>query len=219
VAASLNNLAHLHQSQGRYAEAQHLYKRSLAIHVKALGLEHPTVITSLSNMAWLAYDQSDWSVATEYWRRSTDVIRRRAERGFASGRMEGSGEEARRSGQFRSLIKATYRLAQHATGPTAPLSTETFETAQWAQGSKAATSLMQMSARSAKGSPQLAELVRERQDLVSEWQLNDKLLITAKSEALAKRKADAETALASRLDAIDTRLGEVDRLLARDFPD
>jgi hypothetical protein len=78
---------------------------------------------------------------------------------------------------------------------------------------------MQMSARSAKGSPQLAELVRERQDLVSEWQLNDKLLITAKSEALAKRKADAETALASRLDAIDTRLGEVDRLLARDFPD
>jgi CHAT domain-containing protein/tetratricopeptide (TPR) repeat protein len=219
VAASLNNLAHLHQSQGRYAEAQSLYKRSLAIHVKALGPEHPTVITSLSNMAWLAYDQSDWTVATEYWRRSTDVMRRRAERGFASGRTEASGQEERRSGQFRSLIKATYRLAQHASGPTAPLSMETFETAQWAQGSKAATSLTQMAARSAKGLPQLAELVRERQDLVSEWQLNDKLLIAAKSEAPAKRKADAETALAGRLAAIDIRLGEIDLMLARDFPD
>ena len=94
-----------------------------------------------------------------------------------------------------------------------------FETAQWAQGSEAAASLAQMAARSAKGSPQLAGLVRERQDLVSEWQAKDKLLIAAKSEAPAKRKADAEKALADRLAAIDTRLAEIDRRLAQDFPD
>ena len=94
-----------------------------------------------------------------------------------------------------------------------------FETAQWAQGSEAAASLAQMAARSAKGSPQLAGLVRERQDLVSEWQAKDKLLIAAKSEPPAKRKADAEKALADRLAAIDTRLAEIDRRLAQDFPD
>jgi hypothetical protein len=39
-----------------------------------------------------------------------------------------------------------------------------------------------MAARSAKDSPELTGLVRERQDLVGEWQAKDKLLISAKSE-------------------------------------
>jgi hypothetical protein len=43
-----------------------------------------------------------------------------------------------------------------------------FETAQWVQGSEAAASLAQMAARSARGLPELAQLVRERQDLVGE---------------------------------------------------
>ena len=76
-----------------------------------------------------------------------------------------------------------------AVRPRGARCAEMFETAQWAQGSEAAASLAQMAARSAKGSPQLAGLVRERQDLVSEWQAKDKLLIAAKSEAPAKRKA------------------------------
>ena len=123
------------------------------------------------------------------------------------------------AGQFLGLVKATHRLAAQDLSPTTTLAAEMFETAQWAQGSEAAASLAQMAARSAKGSPQLAGLVRERQDLVSEWQAKDKLLIAAKSEPPAKRKADAEKALADRLAAIDTRLAEIDRRLAQDFPD
>ncbi len=37
--------------QGHYAEAEPLYKRSLAIREKALGPEHPAVATSLNNLA------------------------------------------------------------------------------------------------------------------------------------------------------------------------
>ncbi len=37
VATSLSNLAGLHHAQGRYAEAQPLYERALAIWEKALG--------------------------------------------------------------------------------------------------------------------------------------------------------------------------------------
>ena len=40
---SLNNLAALYRAQGRYAEAEPLYKRSLAIREKALGPDHPDV--------------------------------------------------------------------------------------------------------------------------------------------------------------------------------
>jgi len=61
--------------------------------------------------------------------------------------------------------------------------------------------------------------VRERQDLVAEWQAKDKSLIAARSEAPDKRDAQAEKTLADRLRAIDTRLAEIDAVLAKDFPD
>ncbi len=53
MAASLDGLAGLYQAQGRYAEAEPLHKRSLAIFEKALGPEHPHVVTSLENYAAL----------------------------------------------------------------------------------------------------------------------------------------------------------------------
>ena len=40
---SLNNLAELYRTQGRYTDAEPLYKRALAIDEKALGPDHPTV--------------------------------------------------------------------------------------------------------------------------------------------------------------------------------
>ncbi len=50
---SLNNLADLYRAQDRYAEAEPLYTRSLAIREKALGPEHPHVAMSLENYAAL----------------------------------------------------------------------------------------------------------------------------------------------------------------------
>jgi tetratricopeptide (TPR) repeat protein len=43
VATSLNDLARLNYSQGRYAQAEALYQRALVILEKALGREHPHV--------------------------------------------------------------------------------------------------------------------------------------------------------------------------------
>ncbi len=53
MATSLNNLAELYRAQGRYAQAEPLYPRSLAIREKALGPEHPHVAASLSSLALL----------------------------------------------------------------------------------------------------------------------------------------------------------------------
>ena len=53
VATSLNNLAELYDTQGDYAKAEPLYKRSLAITEEALGPDHPDVATSLENLAGL----------------------------------------------------------------------------------------------------------------------------------------------------------------------
>ena len=46
-------LATLHKAQGRYAEAEPLHERSLAIPGETLGPDHPDVATSLENYAAL----------------------------------------------------------------------------------------------------------------------------------------------------------------------
>ncbi len=56
TATLLNNLALLYKAQGRYAETEPLYKRSLAIKEKALSPEHPDVAQSLNNLAALYKD-------------------------------------------------------------------------------------------------------------------------------------------------------------------
>ena len=53
LATSLDNLALLYDAQGRYAKAEPLYQRALAIWEKALGPEHPHVAASLNNLATL----------------------------------------------------------------------------------------------------------------------------------------------------------------------
>ncbi len=56
LATNLNNLAGLYYAQGRYAEAEPLLKRALAIVEKALGPEHPKVAKALENYATLLRD-------------------------------------------------------------------------------------------------------------------------------------------------------------------
>ncbi len=53
MAINLNDLASLYQDQGKYTEAEPLYKRSLAIYERVLGPEHSHVATSLENYAAL----------------------------------------------------------------------------------------------------------------------------------------------------------------------
>jgi tetratricopeptide (TPR) repeat protein len=223
VAIALNNLAELYQSQGRYAEAEPLYQRTIMILEKALGSDHPNVAAALNNLARLYFAQSDWVRAADLWRRGTNVSVRRAQRDTndlghtLTGRKKGETEQ--QSANFRFLVKAVYRLASQGPAADAGLASEMFQTAQWAAVSEAAASLSQMAARQAKGGGALAGLVRERQDLVGEWQTRDKLLTTARSQRADKRNAGAETALADRLSAIDARMAEIDRTLIRDFPD
>ena len=70
---SLNNLAELHRVQGKYAEAEPLYKRSLAILEKALGPEHPHVATSLNNLALLYNAQGKYAEAEPLYKRSLSI--------------------------------------------------------------------------------------------------------------------------------------------------
>jgi tetratricopeptide (TPR) repeat protein/CHAT domain-containing protein len=221
VGTALNNLAGLYHDQGRYAEAEPLYKRALAIDEKALGPDHPDVGRDLNNLAALYFEQSDWASAAKNWRSSTGVIIRRAQRGTLIGEAltgKTKSEAIQRSSQFWGLVKVVHRLASKELDQASSLR-ETFQTAQWAQSSEAAQSLSEMAARAAKGDPKLAALVRERQDLVAEWQRRDQVRSAAVGQAPDKRNREAEAANLARLTAIDTRIAAIDQELAAKFPD
>jgi CHAT domain-containing protein/tetratricopeptide (TPR) repeat protein len=223
VGNSLNNLATLYYTLGRYAEADPLFKRALAISEKALGPDHLDVSQSLNNLAVLAFAQRDWGQAANYWRDSTDVLVRRAQRGTAdlgqalTGKRRSDAEQL--SFRFWGLVKVAHRLAAQDRGTEARLAQEMFQTAQWAEGSEAAASLAQMSTRGAKGDAALAALIRERQDLVEEWQKRDGMRSAAVSRAPNQRDHAAEATNVGRLAAIDTRMAEIDEQLAAEFPD
>jgi CHAT domain-containing protein len=94
-----------------------------------------------------------------------------------------------------------------------------FKVAQWAHASEAAASLSQMAARQAKGQGALARLVRERQDLIGEWQMRDRMLVASRGQPADKRNAAAEATLTDRLAIIDGRIADINRTLTKDFPD
>lgn len=63
LATSLNNLALLYESQGRYSKAEPLFIQTLALRRKYMGEEHPDVATSLHNLALLYESQGKYSEA------------------------------------------------------------------------------------------------------------------------------------------------------------
>ena len=73
VAQSLNNLALLYYHQGRYADAEPLYKRAIALNEKALGPDHPDVASSLNNLAALYQAQGRYAEAEPLYERSLAI--------------------------------------------------------------------------------------------------------------------------------------------------
>ena len=73
LALSLNNLANVYHSQGKYAEAEPLYKRALAIVEKAFGQEHPNVATSLNNLGGVYVAQGKYAEADPLFKRALAI--------------------------------------------------------------------------------------------------------------------------------------------------
>ena len=225
VAVALDNLALLYQAQGRYADAEPFYMRSLAVREKVLGPDHPEVGQSLNNLATLAFGQRDWVGAADLWRRSTSLLVRRTQRGTsASSSRQGltgkaKNEVERSNYHFWSLVKAVHRLEPKEHGADAMHLREMFQAAQWSIASEAAQALAQMAARGAKGDPTLAALVRERQDLVEEWQKRDGAQNASVAQSPEQRDRAAESSNVARLATIDAKIAHIDNRLTVDFPD
>ena len=73
VATSLNNLAGLYQSQGKYEEAEPLLKQALSLSQELLGDRHPDVASSLNNLAMLYHSQGRSETAESLYVRALQI--------------------------------------------------------------------------------------------------------------------------------------------------
>jgi tetratricopeptide (TPR) repeat protein len=78
----------LYDDQGRYLEAEPLYKRALAIDEKSLGPDHPTVGTRLNNLAALYDIQGRYAEAEPLYKRALAI----AEKALGPDQPEVGGE-------------------------------------------------------------------------------------------------------------------------------
>jgi tetratricopeptide (TPR) repeat protein len=76
TAISLNTLAELYRSQGRYSEAEPLYVEALAIRKMALGNCHIDTATSMNNLALLYYFQGRYEEAEPLYIEALEIRKR-----------------------------------------------------------------------------------------------------------------------------------------------
>ena len=62
---SMNNLAVVLDSQGKYEAAEEMYRRTLELREKVLGSKHPDTLMSMNNLAGVLDDQGKYDTAME----------------------------------------------------------------------------------------------------------------------------------------------------------
>jgi len=92
---------------------------------------------------------------------------------------------------------------------------EGFEAAQWALLSSAGNALQQLGLRAAAGSPDLAALVRKRQDLMALANQAEAALAAAASQPGGETRM---VGLRGEIDSLHAEIGEIDARLKQDFP-
>jgi tetratricopeptide (TPR) repeat protein len=125
AARLLNQAGYYLNERGRYADAEHLYQRALAIREKVLGPEHPDVATSLNNLAMLYKNQGRYAKAEPLYQRAL-AIREKAlgpEHPDVAASLRGLALLYRDQGQYAKaepLYERALKIWKEALGPEHP---------------------------------------------------------------------------------------------------
>src|SRR5262249_17588513 len=162
--------ADLYQRESRYAEAEPLFKRALAIREAVVGPDHPDAVASVNNLASLYQAEG----------RTADALPL-MERMIESGRA-----------QPRVALPVLFDAERQHFSPAEKRWDEPLEVLQRGARPAAASAVTKLAVRLAAGSDRLAELVRRDQDLASEAEQLDKAIIAAVSKQASRDPAAAQ---------------------------
>jgi CHAT domain-containing protein/Tfp pilus assembly protein PilF len=221
VARTLYNLGEIYRSQGKYQEAEEFYKAALEIIKKILGPSHPDMAVNLDGLSQLYVAMGKHDSALIYSRRASMALIAHAmtETTSAQKTQKPGGLVEQRADYFVRHVVNLGAAARKGIESTASLGREAFEIAQWTNHSSAAQAVQQMSSRFASSSGALANLVRERQDLVTVWRERDKSLVAALSKPEGQRGAAVIDVIRKQIAETENKLAGVTAQLEKQFPE
>jgi CHAT domain-containing protein/tetratricopeptide (TPR) repeat protein len=208
-------------AQKRCPSLDFLVLKAVALGQQVLGRDNPMMVQMLTDLAKVAYEKGDWANAVAVLSREMRIIASTSRKTGHSPRPASIWFD----GELRPIdpslvqIKAAYRHAATDKTRQPELQDSAFAAAQQANLLAAAVAIGQMSNRMGSSTTALAVLVRERQDLAGEWERLDMLVSAALAQPNQSRNLPLDKQRRTRMDAIDTRRAEIDKILARDYPD
>src|SRR6266487_2425146 len=122
---ALNDLAGLYYAQGKYKQAEPLYKRALAIVEKQLGPEHPDTATSLNNLALLYDAQGKYKQAKRLYKRALAIVEKQLgpEHPNTAGSLNNLAALYRAQGKYEQaepLYQRALAICEQQLGPLHP---------------------------------------------------------------------------------------------------
>lgn len=125
LAAALNNLGQVHAGQGRDELAEPLYKRSIALMEKSVGLDTPLVSAELTNLAALYQRQGRFTEAEPLFKRALAVSEKGLSRehpdvGRALNNLATLYVKQERQAEAEPLFQRALAIYQKAAGPEHP---------------------------------------------------------------------------------------------------
>jgi CHAT domain-containing protein/Tfp pilus assembly protein PilF len=211
-AVTLYNLGKVAFDLGKLADAGAFHQRALALRQK-IGPDRLDVADSLTEIAQVALKRGDLPGAINHVRQSARIMTGFMERD--QKRADGDALPVLRKFHDSLLVM---RRALDAGSREAGLPAESFELAQWAGQSAAATALAQMAVRFGAGNDALAGVVRAQQDTANELQAADKLLLAEMSKASGQRDRAREERLRATIAPLDARLDQLRKRIELEFP-
>jgi CHAT domain-containing protein/tetratricopeptide (TPR) repeat protein len=223
VATALSNLGQLYQSAGDLTKAKATMQEAHAIARAALGPDHPQVAQEALALARAHGASKDYIAALPLLRGALDGLQRQVRRGAQTREGQLGDVTTRELVLLRAVtsdfINTSMKVLTADQTNGVELVRQIFLAGQW-RPSPVSQSLLAMSVRSLKSESPLAPLMRERQDLVAEWQdRNGRLMAQLTSPNMKAGSVAGVKEVLARLQAIDARIGDLDQRLTKEFPD
>jgi CHAT domain-containing protein/Tfp pilus assembly protein PilF len=162
VAVALENLGGVFVKRGRHDAAEPMFQRALRIRQAVLGPNNAYAATGHSNLGDVALARGNWSAALASYRRAISLL---SAQDTSRSVLKSIVEEdiKRHRDTFTNLCHAAWQTRANSTNRTA-LIEETFNAAQLAWHTSAASALSKMTARLGASDTELGRRIRQVQD-------------------------------------------------------
>lgn len=201
--------------------AEPYYRQALAILLRTTGESHIDAAHAYSRLASNLVRQGRAAEAEQASAKAVAILRRLSEQAAAGGNAFTLSALDRQQADPSRSIYTTYMNAAFALMSETPdaagqsaIQGRAFLAAQDAISSASGRAVLQTAARGAAKTPQMAEAVRQEQDLAARANMLDKNLL----RALSDRKPVEVTRLRGELDAVQAELADVSALIDRKYP-